>query len=129
MKFIILIICVTIVTIELLYLLFKKCELIIKNHHEIKLKEIEFSNKKEWEDIIKNKYKDIEMIEKSISEIKSDLDKKLDKKQDKDNKPSSLDMDKFYMATLLMKEKDVKDISKDIDTVKKIYETLKRDVL
>lgn len=124
MKFIILIICVTIVTIELLYLLFKKCELIIKNHHEIKLKEIEFSNKKEWEDIIKNKYKDIEMIEKSISEIKSDLDKK----QDKD-KPSSLDMDKFYMATLLMKEKDVKDISKDIDTVKKIYETLKRDVL
>ena len=124
MKFIILIICVTIVTIELLYLLFKKCELIIKNHHEIKLKEIEFSNKKEWEDIIKNKYKDIEMIEKSISEIKSDLDKK----QDKD-KPSSLDMDRFYMATLLMKEKDVKDISKDIDTVKKIYETLKRDVL
>lgn len=125
MKFIILIICVTIVTIELLYLLFKKCELIIKNHHEIKLKEIEFSNKKEWEDIIKNKYKDIdiEMIEKSISKIKSDLDKK----QDKDN--SSLDMDKFYMATLLMKEKDVKDISKDIDTVKKIYETLKRDVL
>lgn len=124
MKFIILIICVTIVTIELLYLLFKKCELIIKNHHEIKLKKIEFSNKKEWEDIIKNnKYKDIEMIEKSISKIKSDLDKK----QDKDN--SSLDMDKFYMATLLMKEKDVKDISEDIETVKKIYETLRKKVL
>lgn len=102
MKFIILIICVTIVTIELLYLLFKKCELIIKNHHEIKLKEIEFSNKKEWEDIIKN---------------------------NKSDKPSSLDMDRFYMATLLMKENDVKEISKDIDTVKKIYETLKRDVL
>ena len=46
MKFIILIICVTIVTIELLYLLFKKCELIIKNQHEIKLKEVEFSHKK-----------------------------------------------------------------------------------
>ena len=102
MKFIILIICVTIVTIELLYLLFKKCELIIKNHQEIKLKEIEFSNKKEWEDIIKNNNSD---------------------------KPSSLDMDRFYMATLLMKENDVKEISKDIDTVKKIYETLKRDVL
>ena len=125
MKFIILIICVTIVTIELLYLLFKKCELIIKNHHEIKLKEIEFSNKKEWEDIIKNnKYKDIEMIKKSISEIKSALDKKQEKV-----KPSSLDMDKFYMATLLMKDKDVKNISKEIDTVKEIYETLKRDVL
>lgn len=126
MKFIILIICVTIVTIELLYLLFKKCELIIKNQHEIKLKEVEFSHKKQWEEIIKkhNEDKDKETIEKSISEIKSGLDKK----QDKD-KPSSLDMDKFYMATLLMKDKDVKNISKEIDTVKEIYETLKRDVL
>ena len=90
------------------------------------MKEVEFSHKKQWEEIIKkhNENKDKETIEKSISEIKS----KLEKKQDK-NEPSSLDMDKFYMATLLMKEKDVKDISKDIDTVKKIYETLKRDVL
>jgi hypothetical protein len=97
----------------------------LKNEHEKNLIELEFRNKKEWEEMIQAHYK----TKESTEELKKDIIKKVVEKL---NKPSQIDMDKVAMIHLLlsgnMEPITAENLDAEIKKVEKTYQLLKDKV-
>lgn len=124
-----LIICATVFLCILVSLIFLCClhkkKIKLKNEHEKNLIELEFRNKKEWEEMIQTLYKHEEYIEK----LKEDI---IEKVVEKLNKPSQIDMDKVAMIHLLlsgnMEPITAENLDAEIKKVEKTYQLLKDKV-
>jgi hypothetical protein len=97
----------------------------LKNEHEINLIELEFKNKKEWEDAINTLYAKKESDEKLKKDILKEVDEKI-------NKLSQIDMDKVAMVHLLlsgnMEPITAENLDAEIKKVEKTYQLLKDKV-
>jgi hypothetical protein len=97
----------------------------LKNEHEKNLIELEFRNKKEWEDAINTLYAKKESDEKLKKDILKEVDEKL-------NKLSQIDMDKVAMIHLLlsgnMEPITAENLDAEIKKVEKTYQLLKDKV-
>lgn len=104
---------------------FHKRKIELKNEHEKNLIELEFRNKKEWEEMIQTHYK----TKESTEELKKDI---IEKVVEKLNKPSQIDMDKVAMIHLLLSENmepiTVENLDAEIKKVEKTYQLLKDKV-
>jgi hypothetical protein len=104
---------------------FHKRKIELKNEHEKNLIELEFRNKKEWEEMIQAHYK----TKESTEELKKDIIKKVVEKL---NKPSQIDMDKVAMIHLLlsgnMEPITAENLDAEIKKVEKTYQLLKDKV-
>lgn len=124
-----LIICATVFLCILVSLIFLCClhkkKIKLKNEHEKNLIELEFRNKKEWEDAINTLYAKKESDEKLKKDILKEVDEKL-------NKPSQIDMDKVAMIHLLlsgnMEPITAENLDAEIKKVEKTYQLLKDKV-
>jgi hypothetical protein len=97
----------------------------LKNEHEKNLIELEFRNKKEWEDAINTLYAKKESDEKLKKDILKEVDEKI-------NKLSQIDMDKVAMIHLLlsgnMEPITAENLDAEIKKVEKTYQLLKDKV-
>jgi hypothetical protein len=97
----------------------------LKNEHEKNLIELEFRNKKEWEDAINTLYAKKESDEKLKKDILKEVDEKI-------NKLSQIDMDKVAMVHLLlsgnMEPITAENLDAEIKKVEKTYQLLKDKV-
>lgn len=124
-----LIICATVLLCILVSLIFLCClhkkKIELKNEHEKNLIELEFRNKKEWEEMIQAHYK----TKESTEELKKDI---IEKVVEKLNKPSQIDMDKVAMIHLLlsgnMEPITAENLDAEIKKVEKTYQLLKDKV-
>lgn len=124
-----LIICATVFLCILVSLIFLCClhkkKIELKNEHEKNLIELEFRNKKEWEEMIQAHYK----TKESTEELKKDI---IEKVVEKLNKPSQIDMDKVAMIHLLLSENmepiTAENLDAEIKKVEKTYQLLKDKV-
>lgn len=124
-----LIICATVFLCILVSLIFLCClhkkKIKLKNEHEKNLIELEFRNKKEWEDAINTLYAKKESDEKLKKDILKEVDEKL-------NKLSQIDMDKVAMIHLLlsgnMEPITAENLDAEIKKVEKTYQLLKDKV-
>lgn len=124
-----LIICATVFLCILVSLIFLCClhkkKIKLKNEHEKNLIELEFRNKKEWEDAINTLYAKKESDEKLKKDILKEVDEKL-------NKHSQIDMDKVAMIHLLlsgnMEPITAENLDAEIKKVEKTYQLLKDKV-
>lgn len=128
-----LIICATVFLCILVSLIFlcrlHKKKIKLKNEHEKNLIELEFSNKKEWEEIINTHLKENKATKEELEESKKDI---LNKVVEKLNKPSQIDMDKVAMIHLLlsgnMEPITAENLDAEIKKVEKTYQLLKDKV-
>lgn len=124
-----LIICATVFLCILVSLIFLCClhkkKIKLKNEHEKNLIELEFRNKKEWEDAINTLYAKKESDEKLKKDILKEVDEKI-------NKLSQIDMDKVAMIHLLlsgnMEPITAENLDAEIKKVEKTYQLLKDKV-
>lgn len=124
-----LIICTTVFLCILVPLIFLCClhkrKIELKNEHEKNLIELEFRNKKEWEDAINTLYAKKESDEKLKKDILKEVDEKI-------NKLSQIDMDKVAMIHLLlsgnMEPITAENLDAEIKKVEKTYQLLKDKV-
>ncbi len=124
-----LIICTTVFLCILVSLIFLCClhkkKIKLKNEHEKNLIELEFRNKKEWEDAINTQYAKKESDEKLKKDILKEVDEKI-------NKLSQIDMDKVAMVHLLlsgnMEPITAENLDAEIKKVEKTYQLLKDKV-
>lgn len=104
---------------------FHKRKIELKNEHEKNLIELEFRNKKEWEEMIQACYKTKESTEK----LKKDI---IEKVLEELNKPRQIDMDKVAMIHLLlsgnMEPITAENLDAEIKKVEKTYQLLKDKV-
>ena len=95
-----------------------------KTSHEKAMKELEWRKKMEWEDRIakRNEEKNISQIEEKLNKLKEEVEKKQDK-------PSSLDLNRIAMLHLLLsghKESlSAENLDEEIKKVEKTYQLLK----
>ena len=124
-----LIICATVILCILISIRllcnFHKRKIELKNEHEKNLIELEFRNKKEWEDAINTLYAKKESDEKLKKDILKEVDEKI-------NKLSQIDMDKVAMVHLLlsgnMEPITAENLDAEIKKVEKTYQLLKDKV-
>lgn len=124
-----LIICATVFLCILVSLIFLCClhkkKIKLKNEHEKNLIELEFRNKKEWEDAINTLYAKKESDEKLKKDVLKEVDEKI-------NKLSQIDMDKVAMIHLLlsgnMEPITAENLDAEIKKVEKTYQLLKDKV-
>lgn len=130
-----LIVCGTIVFCALIALIVLWCKVNIKHKerllelsqkHEKDLINLEFSNKKEWEEIINTHLKEDKATKEELEESKKDILKEVDEKL---NKPSQIDLNKVAMIHLLlsgnMEPITAENLDAEIKKVEKTYQLLK----
>lgn len=128
-----LIICATVFLCILVSLIFLCClhkrKIKLKNEHEKNLIELEFNNKKEWEEINNTHLKENKATKEEFEKLKKDILKEVDEKL---NKPSQIDMDKVAMIHLLlsgnMEPITAENLDAEIKKVEKTYQLLKDKV-
>lgn len=131
-----LIVCGTIVFCALIALIVLWCKCVNIKHkerllelsqkHEKDLINLEFSNKKEWEDKINAHLKENKEIVDKLEKLKKDILKEVDEKL---NKPSQIDMDKVAMIHLILsgckEEITAENLDAEVKKVEKTYQLLK----